>query len=131
MITYKVNEAISPEQMAKVFQESGIKRPTSDLARLKKMIDQADLLITAWDQNELVGLARSLTDFAYCCYLSDLAVHSSYQKSGVGKALFEQTRVAIGDQCSLVLLSAPGAMDYYPKIGMDQAENAFVIKRKQ
>ncbi|ARK30895.1 GNAT family N-acetyltransferase [Halalkalibacter krulwichiae] len=131
MVTYKVNERITAEQMADLFKDSGIKRPIDDLPRLEKMIDQADLLITAWENDELIGLARSLTDFSYCCYLSDLAVRFNYQKQGVGKTLFEQTHIAIGEQCNLVLLSAPDAIDYYPKIGMDQANNAFLIKRSQ
>ncbi len=131
MITYKVNHSISAEEMASVFLKSGIKRPYDDLKRLQQMIDQAPLLITAWDRDELIGLARSLTDFCYCCYLSDLAVAEAYQKSGVGKTLIDKTKEEIGEQCSLILLSAPTAMDYYPKIGMEKANNAFFIKRTQ
>ncbi|SDC65004.1 Acetyltransferase (GNAT) domain-containing protein [Shouchella lonarensis] len=95
------------------------------------MLDAASLCITAWDGDRLVGVARSLTDFAYCCYLSDLAVDVDYQKDGVGRQLLEQTRESIGAECSLILLSAPEAMGYYPKVGFEQAENAFVMKRER
>jgi len=98
---------------------------------LKKMYDHANLIVTAWKDNELVGIARALTDFCYCCYLSDLAVSKQYQKQGVGKRLIELTKEKIGNQSMLLLLSAPAAMDYYPKVGLQKVENGFIIKRSE
>jgi predicted N-acetyltransferase YhbS len=94
------------------------------------MILNADVLVTAWSNNRIVGVARAVTDFSYCCYLSDLAVDKEYQRLGIGAELVRRVKQIIGDECSLVLLSAPGAMEYYPKLGFEKAENAFVIKRK-
>lgn len=129
MIEYSTDRTISPEQLATVFDRSGIRRPTHDLARMQKMIAAADLLITAWDGEKLVGVSRSLTDFCFCCYLSDLAVDCDYQKQGIGKRLVELTREAIGDQTMLLLIAAPEAMDYYPKIGFEKLDRAWWINR--
>lgn len=129
-ITYSTDQMISPEDLARVFQSSGIKRPYQDLERLKKMLDHADLLITAWDQTDLVGIARAVTDFSYCCYLSDLAVIESYQGRGVGKELTHLVQQEIGEETALILLSAPAAMDYYPKIGFQKIDNGFIVPRK-
>jgi N-acetylglutamate synthase-like GNAT family acetyltransferase len=85
--------------------------------------------VTAWDKDKLVGIARSLTDFSYCCYLSDLAVRKDYQKGGIGKKLIALTKEYIGDHAMLLLLSAQTAMDYYPKVGFQKVENGFIIKR--
>jgi predicted N-acetyltransferase YhbS len=93
------------------------------------MFEAPALIISAWQDDRLIGIARSLTDFAYCCYLSDLAVDREFQGLGIGTELVQQTRSAIGDEVSLVLLSAEGAMTYYPSIGFSPAGNAFVIKR--
>lgn len=122
---------INPEQLAQVFRESGIVRPVDDLPRLATMLEHASLLLTAWDGEYLVGVARALTDFSYCCYLSDLAVIRSYQKRGVGRRLIEgvRSRVPVGEQSMLLLLSAPGAMAYYPKAGFEKVENGWIIKR--
>lgn len=122
---------INPEQLAQVFRESGIVRPVDDLPRLATMLEHASLLLTAWDGEHLVGVARALTDFSYCCYLSDLAVIRSYQKRGVGRSLIEgvRSRVPVGEQSMLLLLSAPGAMAYYPKAGFEKVENGWIIKR--
>ncbi|GAK00763.1 GNAT family N-acetyltransferase [Geomicrobium sp. JCM 19055] len=92
MIEIKVNEQILPAQLATVFAASGIKRPVDDLDRLHQMLQHANLLITAWDGEKLVGVARSLTDYSYCCYLSDLAVDQQVQAKGIGRALIEETK---------------------------------------
>lgn len=129
-ITYR-SDGISPAQLAQVFRNSGIRRPVDDLERMATMIQHANVIVAAWDGERLVGVARALTDFSYCCYLSDLAVDKKYQKSGIGRELIERVRVAIGEQSMLLLLAAPEAMDYYPKVGFDAVPNGWIIKRPQ
>ncbi len=131
VITYKVNKKIEPHQLSDVFRASGIRRPYDDLNRMKKMLDNANLLVTAWDGEKLVGVARALSDFSYCCYLSDLAVIKEYQHQDVGHELVSQVQNQLGDECTLLLLSAPDVMEYYPRIGFSKADNAFVIPRKK
>ncbi len=131
VITYKVNTKIEPHQLSEVFRESGIRRPFDDLNRMKKMLDNANLLVTAWDGEKLVGVARALTDYGYCCYLSDLAVIKEYQKNDIGHELVAQVQNQIGDESMLLLISAPETMEYYPRIGFSQADNAFIIPRKK
>ncbi len=95
------------------------------------MFANANLIISAWHEGVLVGIARGLTDYSYCCYLSDLAVDKAYQKQGIGNALLTQVRQALGPEVSLILLSAPLAMGYYPNVGFTAADNAFIIKRER
>ena len=95
------------------------------------MFANADIVISAWDGARLVGVSRALTDYSYCCYLSDLAVDVAYQKHGIGQELIRRTQSIIGEEVSLILMSAPGAMAYYPKIGFALADNAYVIRRKR
>ncbi len=128
-IVYKYDVIPEVEMIIDVFNSSSIKRPTDDKERIKKMFTNSNLIVTAWDDKKLVGIARSLTDFCYCCYLSDLAVRKEYQNNGIGKKLIELTKEKIGDQSMLLLLSALNAMEYYPKIGFKKADNAFIIPR--
>ena len=128
-ITYEVNTTITPEQLSKVFIASEIKRPSEDLSRLQKMIDHANIILTARDENKIVGIARAITDFSYCCYLSDLAVDKEYQHNGIGKELVRLLQEQIGNEVALLLLSSPTAMDYYPHIGFEKIENGFKIAR--
>lgn len=117
-------------EIIKVYEGSGINRPTADKARMAAMFAHSNLVATAYDGGKLVGVARSLTDFSYCCYMSDLAVLREYQHCGIGKKLIEITKERIGDESNLLLLAAPDAADYYPKVGFQKVENGFIIKRK-
>ncbi|MFD0959059.1 GNAT family N-acetyltransferase [Paenibacillus chungangensis] len=130
-IVYRENAQVTPDKLAQVFKNSGIRRPTDDIVRLHLMIQHADLLVTAWDGERLVGVARALTDYSYCCYLSDLAVDRAYQKHGIGKKLVAIVQERIGESCSFVLLAAPEAVDYYPRLGFERADKAYLIKRKR
>ena len=91
------------------------------------MLRHANLLCTAWDGEKLVGVARSVTDFDYCCYLSDLAVDENYQRKGIGKELIRQTKSRLGDKARIILLSAPKAEAYYPKIGFEAHRSAWIL----
>ncbi len=131
VITYRTNAALEAHQLSELFKASGIKRPVEDLNRIKKMIDNSNLVVTAWDGDRLVGIARALSDYSYCCYLSDLAVDKEYQKQGIGHELVDEVRKLAGEESNLLLISAPEAMEYYPKIGFDKCGNAFIIHRKK
>ncbi|GIM51245.1 GNAT family N-acetyltransferase [Capnocytophaga cynodegmi] len=132
-IIYKKDYVPETMQIIEVYQSSGIKRPIDNVARIEKMYVNSNIIITAWENKKLVGVARALTDFSYCCYLSDLAVRQEYQSEGIGKQLIEEVKKAIGttEEISLLLLSAPNAMEYYPKVGFEAIENGFIIKRKK
>jgi predicted N-acetyltransferase YhbS len=130
-IRYQKNEIITAGQLAEVFRASGIRRPVEDKKRLEKMLKHADILVTAWDGERLVGVARALTDYSYCCYLSDLAVDEGYQHRGIGRQLVIEVEREIGEEAALILLASPIAMDYYPKIGFNRIENGYIIPRKR
>jgi predicted N-acetyltransferase YhbS len=132
-VTYAVEDKLDWREMLDVFERSGLaeRRPRNELARLQKMAQHGNLVVTARDAaGKMIGISRALTDFSFCCYLSDLAVDKAYQRAGIGKELIRRTHEAAGLECTLILLSAPAAMGYYPRIGMTHADNCFVIPRK-
>lgn len=130
MIEYSTERKISIDQFISVLKRSTLaeQRPVDDRNCMAQMLENADLLVTAWDDDLLAGVARSVTDYAYCCYLSDLAVDVSYQKSGIGQALIRHTHELLGPRCTLILLSAPAAMEYYPRIGFEHHPGAWILK---
>jgi len=130
-VDYRHNFPLDPRDVVRVFENSGIRRPTGDLPRIARMFEAPSLTVSAWVDGSLVGISRFLTDYAYCCYLSDLAVDNAYQGLGIGRELVRRTQSVIGDSVSLILLSAPNAMSYYPSLGFELASNAYVIRRKQ
>lgn len=120
---------ISAAEFVDVLRRStlGERRPVDDGAAIEAMLAHANLLATAWDGAKLVGVARSLTDFAYCCYLSDLAVDEAYQKCGIGRGLIALTQQQLGPKARLILLAAPKAEGYYPRLGFDAHRSAWVL----
>jgi GNAT superfamily N-acetyltransferase len=121
---------LDPAEFIAVVRASGLGRPVDDAARMAAMLAGANLVVTARDAaGVLVGVARSLTDFAYACYLSDLAVVPAAQGLGVGRGLIAETKRILGAQCMLLLLSAPAPMTWYPKLGMERVANGFLIRR--
>ena len=128
MICYQIEPGLAVEEFRNVLIRStlGERRPVNDPDRLKNMVAHANLIVTARDAGKLVGVSRALSDFAYCTYLSDLAVDIDYQRQGIGKELIRQTKLT-APEAKLILLSAPAAVDYYPKIGMQRHAHCFYL----
>jgi predicted N-acetyltransferase YhbS len=127
---YKVNQPISAQQFCDLLSNTslGVRRPLDEVQTIQGMLDNANLLVTAWQGENLVGVARSVTDFHYCCYMSDLAVDESIQAKGIGKDLIRITKEQLKPKCSLILLAAPLAQDYYPKIGFEKHHSTWILR---
>ena len=128
-IEYDTTRKITEAEFIDLLQRSTLaeRRPVEDARCIRAMLQHANLLCTAWHNDKLVGVARSLTDFEYCCYLSDLAVDAAYQKQGIGRQLIAVTKAKLGAKAKLILLSAPKAEGFYPKIGFDAHRSAWII----
>ncbi|WP_114690265.1 GNAT family N-acetyltransferase [Polynucleobacter necessarius] len=131
MIEFRDNAALTAEQAIALYQRStlGERRPIDNVQTFEAMIKNATLTITAWDGETLVGISRSLTDFAYVAYLADLAVDQQYQRSGIGKQLIEEIKSRLGPECMIVLLAAPKANEYYEHIGCEHNPHAWPLKK--
>lgn len=130
-IEYKVNAPVTVAQFIEVLKASTLaeRRPVDDIECMQGMISNSNLVVTAWDGDQLVGIARSMTDFHYACYLSDLAVNKNYQKSGIGKKLQSLTQEQLGPVCTLILLAAPAANAYYEHIGYTHNPRGWMLAR--
>lgn len=129
MIHYRLGNDLNLDEVIDLYAAStlGERRPIHDRPRMATMLKNANLVVTAWDENLLVGIARSLSDFTYATYLSDLAVRLSHQRKGIGKELIRQTQQGASPQTRIILLSAPAATNYYPHIGMTQHPSAWML----
>jgi len=128
-IEYHTARPITAPEFVDLLQRSTLaeRRPVDDPKAIAAMLRHANLVCTAWDRHQLIGVARSLTDFEFCCYLSDLAVDAAYQKRGIGRELIALTQSRLGANAKLILLAAPKAVNYYPRIGFDAHPSAWII----
>jgi GNAT superfamily N-acetyltransferase len=130
-LRYRSDETLSPEQFIDLLERSTLaaRRPVDDRECIAGMLAHADLLVTARDGPTLVGVARSVTDFHYACYLSDLAVAETHQRQGIGRRLIEETRRALAPRCKIILLAAPAAVGYYAPLGFEQHPSCWIDDR--
>lgn len=131
-IVYRDDAVLSVSQAIALYTRStlGARRPVNRPDVFAAMLEHANLTVTAWDGERLVGIARSLTDFGYVAYLADLAVDTAYQRRGIGKRLVAETKKRLWPECMIVLLAAPLANEYYSKIGFEHNPRAWVLKGK-
>ncbi len=128
---YKINEPITTDQFIELLQNStlGERRPVADRACMEGMISNSNLTVSAWQEGELAGIARSVTDFHYACYLSDLAVAKQHQGNGIGRKLQSLTREQLGPNCKLILVAAPAANSYYEQLGFTNNPRCWILDR--
>lgn len=128
-LTYRLGNDLDLDTVIELYRAStlGERRPVDDRTRMAAMLRNANLVVTAWDNLLLVGIARSVSDFSFCTYLSDLTVRQTHQRQGIGRELIRRTRAA-GGSATLILLSAPKAVDYYPHLGFAPHPSAWWLK---
>ena len=128
---YNLEPTLTVEEFLAVLTRSTLaeRRPVGDCATIGAMLRNAGVIVTARVDGVLVGVSRAVTDFAYCTYLSDLAVDAAHQRRGIGRELIRRTHEAAGLHTTLILLAAPRAVDYYPHIGLTRHESCWVIPR--
>src|SRR5580698_8263439 len=132
MITYRAGNGLDLDAVIELYRAStlGERRPVEDRERMGLMLANANLVVTAWDGELLVGIARSVSDFSYATYLSDLAIRQSHQRQGIGRELIRQTQ-ELGGQAHLILLAAPTAVEYYRHIGMNLHPSTWTLRTGQ
>jgi predicted N-acetyltransferase YhbS len=130
VIDYRFGNRLNVDAVTELYRAStlGERRPIDDPAIVRSMLEHASLVITAWDGAQMVGIARTLTDFLYVGYLADLAVRDTHQRRGIGTELIRRTREQMGPRSHLVLLAAPKAVDYYPRIRFSAHPSAWVLR---
>lgn len=127
-IRYSDDHDLDLDQVIELYHAStlGERRPADDRRVMKGMMENADVIVTAWEGDRLVGISRTLTDYTYVAYLADLAVHVDWQGRGIGTELIERTKRRLDPKCFITLLAAPKANDYYPKVGFEHNPRAWV-----
>lgn len=128
-IVYQINRIPEANQIIDLFVKSEMPRPNNDPKRIRRMFENSDLIVTAFHGDKLVGVCRCITDWVWCCYLSDLAVDPEYKRNGIGKQLIQLAKETVGEQVMILLLSVPTAMSYYPKVGFTKENRGFIINR--
>jgi ribosomal protein S18 acetylase RimI-like enzyme len=132
-IEYKTDAHVTTDQFIALLRSSTLaeRRPIEDRVCMAGMLKNSNLIVSAWQGEKLIGIARCMTDFHYACYLSDLAVDKNYQGQGIGKQLQTVTQSQLGPRCKLILIAAPAANTYYQHIGYTNISRCWILDRDQ
>jgi GNAT superfamily N-acetyltransferase len=132
-LTYSIETGVTIEEFRAVLNGSGLgkRRPVDDTERLGAMLANANLIVTARLNGELVGIARAMTDFSFSCYLSDLAVMDAVKGRGIGTALIDVLRRHLGPTVNVILSAVPEAVPFYQRIGMAALPDCFWYRRER
>lgn len=130
-LIFSIESQLDTKEVIALYRSSGIARPVEQPERMQRMLQQSNLLVTARQDGQLLGLARCLTDYSWVVYIADLLVAKEAQQQGIGKQLLAEVQRITGPEVQQLLLSAPSAMDYYPKVGFQPLTNAFAISRQE
>lgn len=130
MIIYSTDKIINYEKLIELFNDVGWKDKTSDLNRLKTMVDNSQIVVTAWDEDEMVGFARCVTDFVFNGQINNVVVDSRYRKRGIGKAMITEI-LNSSKQVTYILRGDPENEFFYKKLGFEQAQLTLVYRRKE
>jgi GNAT superfamily N-acetyltransferase len=128
-LTFQLEPDLSAAEFVSLLERSTLaaRRPVDRPETIEGMLRHASVIATARHGGLLVGIARAISDFSYCTYLSDLAVDSAYQRQGIGRRLIERAHAVAGKHTTLILLAAPAAREYYPHIGMQAHDSCWII----
>ena len=130
-LTFAIETQLDLDEVMVLYQSSGIARPVEQPKRMQRMLQHANLVVTARQDGQLLGLARCLTDYSWVVYIADLLVAKERQQQGIGQQLLAEVQRITGPEVQQLLLSAPSAITYYPKVGFQPLSNAFAIGRKE
>lgn len=130
MITYHTDKKVNYEKLIELFNEVGWNDKTSDLNRLKAMVNNSQIVVTAWDDGEMVGFARCVTDFVFNGQINNVVVDSRYRKRGIGKAMI--TNILNNSRLvTYILRGDPENEDFYKNIGFQEAQLTLVYRREE
>jgi GNAT superfamily N-acetyltransferase len=129
-ITYRSDSRPDAATIADLYRRSPLYRPVDDVDRIAAMYGGANVVLTAWDGETLVGILRGWTDGAYDGYVCDLAVAPEHQKTGVGRELLD---LALKQNWRIqwVLRASRIASAYYEHLGWQKIENGWLWPRSE
>lgn len=129
-ITYRDDVRPAIATIVALYRAAPLERPVDDPARIGRMYAAANLVLTAWDGDRLVGILRGWSDDGFLGYIADLAIAPEYQRAGIGRELLRRA-VATSPEVTFILNAAPIAADYYRHLGWQKIENGWIWRRER
>lgn len=127
MITFCDSKNVPLHHILTLFEQTDWARGRT-LEDVERMLNHTSLVMTAWDENQLVGFGRVLTDFVYRASIWDVIVHGSYQNQDIGKGLMNRILAHPSlRQVELFWLCTRRYQGFYASLGFSDKEQTGMV----
>lgn len=120
-------DGLTPARIATLYRRAPLLRNTDNPERLWAAFEASSLVLTVWESDRIVGLARVLTDGVQTAVLCDLAVEPDVQGAGIGKRLIDEILTRLPG-VELILRDSTLSAGFYERLGFQAVQNAWVLQ---
>ena len=122
-IKYDSDKNFSAAQLEKLFLS--VKWSSGNYPeRLKKALGSYDCVISAWDDDRLIGLVAAMDDGEMTAYIHYLLVDPQYRHCGIGRTLMDKIKAHYKDYLKIVLVAYTEVVGFYNSLGFKIAEDS-------
>ena len=130
MIMYNMDKKVDYDKLKTLFNEVGWNDKTEDNNRLLLMVENSQIVVTAWDEGRMVGFARCTTDYVFNGQINNVVVDSKYRKKGIGKNLINIIFNS-SQQVTYMLRGSISNEGFYRSLGFEDGPISLIYKRKR
>jgi len=127
---YHTNKKVDYDKLQTLFNQVGWNDKTSDINRLKAMVENSQIVVTAWDEEIIIGFARGTTDYVFNGQINNVVVDSKYRRKGIGKVLINKI-LDNSKQVTYMLRGSIRNEEFYRSLGFEDGPISLVYKRKK
>ena len=126
---FKEEKLIALESLKALYEDVGWYAYTQDITRLQQACLQSLDVFSAWEEDRLIGLVRTIGDGLTIVYVQDILVLNAYQNRGIASMLMTQVLEKYRDVRQKVLLTeeAPDVRHFYEKHGFRSCDNGDLV----
>lgn len=129
MIEYRNGSNIKREQLELLYDSVGWIAYTKNLKGLEQALVNSLYVVSAWHEEQLVGLIRVIGDDQTILYVQDILIHPDYQRQKIGTTLMSDVLETYKHVRQKVLLTVdePDVRGFYESFGFESYDKGSTV----
>lgn len=123
------DKSIDAQQLMKLYKDAGWweERREHEL----NQVLEAGISVGAWNEGELIGFARAVSDGRFRAYIEDVVIHTNYQRSGIGRDLVRELVNNLSHIDVVSLFCEEQLIPFYEENGFKLSKSQLVMHAKR
>lgn len=105
MLEFREEKNISKQDLLNLYNDAGWSSYTKDIEKLQRAFLNSDLVFSAWENNVLIGIVRTVSDNETVCFIQDILILKPYKRKGIGKIFLQKVLTESKGIRQIVLLT--------------------------